>query len=1068
MILLIKHLLDSIKFRANKDIRETLLKNSDFNKNRWTTLERSITWGAKNTFKATLSIVTFFIILAIVTAENHDLIKSRLPHPINNLVTVSEIQSTLLGTQATLIGLIFPLVIAFIGILLQGKSSNKAMWAIYKDCSGFMLVGFSSLALIISITLTHSISPWLETPYIAAFSYVLTTWFLLNITLSGWFLWITIKFLQNEERMLMVLKYSINEVLKEDIRERLERHHSKVALQKELCEKTSNKNLKIKPYTLEELPKKIAKRTHDRKIHDIFLRPLNIGISLIDFKIDYFSIKKNNEQGVLCFSVQVNEKGSQNNQVAETDLKRTNLIAKTIIRLSIQTSPIKPRNTLTVAEIVAALFGQLEDSLKENNSKQFQQSENELINFQKQIEKSCQFINYEGKPDNWLLLTEAKIFGRDFISTFMWEGTKISSLVTNRIQQDSSYYEYWCYFYLGLFALENPNRPTKIGQEYINGHYLIWKELMEWLAGTEKGISLKNKNEDRAVKCFVGSWESWSHRIGKDEAKAKENEYWYKINHLEKTSAMAIQATKHNNEEATKWAIDVLINWEDKFIKDYDLVNYYIWHSSIITPDLIKQPTNEMIYKVSGDNEFNETEAAAISLTNYWLDVRCLTAAYLISSGFLNDASSVSILNALTRSERLKPTGEIGFTEHTISNIQDLLSIFLRQNGSWDTQSEYKSRLEKHIENLASIQEPAWVSGRIYSWNGNTYNEHLSSFFFIYGVGLSQREFKISNDWNNFLRDCTFIVKKNLISSLEDLIKSETEKDIKTLTIFDIDKEELAKRKENFIKSIERIISELKGFINSEIVNSEKDPKILEKFSTYASGENFSKLKGPIPLRFFKTVKYRPSSQVPIKTIEIKNFDKADIGKDIEKYRVINEEEWLGNVMKQRIQIELLQQIIKNTNWVANEKESVIKVIETAVKDGKLIIKKNQSPILFVGSWEVFKKIDESKWQYAPTEEILPYTIRVESGMPDDYVCHLENIEVYRLPFSKSVECFLIPKENMETVEIAEFSNKLYVEVDFEESHNLAATGSLLLKYGIESHITTEKGYRYIYKSEQD
>lgn len=1058
-------ILESVKYRAEKDIRETLLRNQNFKNNKWTPLERLVAWGAKNTMKAVSVILTTFILTTIILTKNYEVLKSLAPAPLSSVNPIIEIQSSLFGAQATLVGLIFPLVIAFIGILLQGKAASKAMWVVYKNSSGFMLVGFSSIALLLTMTVIKIISPWVSPEAIIISSAMLALWFSFNLTLSSWFLWKTVKFLSNADRMLIILKYSINEVLRSDIVKRLEGHHGEVALKNEFTHETESA-LQVKPFAIDELPHGIIKKSKSNEsVYNIWLRPLKLGV--FSLKLQVGMLSKTEKEETLCFVVKVGGKGSPHIKVADTSLPYINPFSRSIIKSSIRLSKENASDSLGISDIVSALFGQLEDSLSENNSKLFKQSRDELIKFQKEIESSCQFIDDNGDQDNWLLLKEARVFGRDFIVTFIWEGTKITSLVISRIQEDSSYFESWCYFYLGLFSFEDTGRPIKIGKEYITGHYLVWKELMSWLGGNEVNDSLQGQLEDRAIKCFVGSWEQWSSRIDKEDATISDNEYWYKMHHLEKTSLMVAHSIKNKNAEAAQWAVDMLINWSNKFSSIRKHFYLYGWHGDILTPDLLVGLTDDIRGKVTEGCDFDECEAAIISLINYWLDIRCILASYIIVSGSYEQNEHIrECLRAIIGCSRLKPSGDREDSTHAIKNPQDLMGIYLRQYGTWATQNDYKERLEEYTNALSGIQEPAWVSGRIYSWIGTTRERYLPRFFAIYGIGLSEKEFSLTKKWKDFLSTCSVIEIENLIRELNSLKTDSEDVITHTSNIFEVDTEEVAKRKELFEVSIDKIVDYLNGSIEDAILESEVDEKILKDYGVYASEDVFSKHTGPSPLNMFREILFDKRLEINLSTLKFIDFSKSNVGKGLEVNRAINEKEWLNSLMRQRVQIDIFHQLMKLTNWDTYEPSSVEGGLGKIVEDGKKIIVSGKTPILFVGPWRVYKKVDASKWDYTPQTERLPYEIRVESGMGDSYICHMDEIEVHRLPFSKSASCLLISKEKMTAVKVAEFEEGRFVNVTFEEDKDNKTIGTLSLSYGINCYFSDEKGYRYIFHGE--
>lgn len=138
-------ILDSLRYRAEKDIRETLYRNEAFLNNRWSFLEKLIIWGSKHLWLANILLLTIAIFISYVVSTNYELLREHIPASLNGIKPILDFQSSLFGAQVTFLGLIFPLVIAFIGVLLQGKSSNKSLWLVYRHNSGFMLVGFSAI-----------------------------------------------------------------------------------------------------------------------------------------------------------------------------------------------------------------------------------------------------------------------------------------------------------------------------------------------------------------------------------------------------------------------------------------------------------------------------------------------------------------------------------------------------------------------------------------------------------------------------------------------------------------------------------------------------------------------------------------------------------------------------------------------------------------------------------------------------------------------------------------------------------------------------------------------------------
>ncbi len=118
----------SLKYWTEKEIQDTLLKNDTFLSNQWSLPERVFIWCARHFFLSNVLIFLLAVICSTLIAKYYMPLQELFPETEKDLHSLLHFQPTIFGAQATLLGLVFPLVIAFIGILLQGKSSNESMW----------------------------------------------------------------------------------------------------------------------------------------------------------------------------------------------------------------------------------------------------------------------------------------------------------------------------------------------------------------------------------------------------------------------------------------------------------------------------------------------------------------------------------------------------------------------------------------------------------------------------------------------------------------------------------------------------------------------------------------------------------------------------------------------------------------------------------------------------------------------------------------------------------------------------------------------------------------------------
>jgi hypothetical protein len=1057
-------ILNSLKYRVEVEIRKTLYRNKTFLSNRWSFPERLVIFGAKHIWLTNL----VFIILAVVASRlifiNYELLREIIPAPLKHLKPILDFQSTLFGAQITLLGLVFPLVIAFIGVLLQGKSSNKFLWSVYKYNSGFMLLGFSAITLTIFFVTSKALEPWLSYRETIALAVSTTIWFTINLLLTGRFLWNTMRFLELENRMEMLVKYAINDVIATDIRSRLLAHHIILAKRTGLLPESKEGLFDIETYSVTPLPNRVIKVNSQPKfIINIWYRLLGFGIWLWALQASFSNLRK---VPTLCFPFKADNK-SKNIIFAESSIS-INFLSGFLIRRSVRLSKKHEESIFKVEQMIIALFGQVEDALKENNTLLFETAKNDLERFYKEIESSMFFIDDEGQPYNWILLLGATIFGRSMLDVFVRESVRIAKVITRRMPEDATFYESWCYLYPRLFSNLSKDSPRKIAETYIDGHYYIWGSLMSRMGSYHFSDVIANQQRDRAIKHFVGSWEHWSKLIDENFNSVSQANFDIAMRHLANTSKLIIYATKYENWDAARWTTDVFVHWFELFSNFQQNYRHFGWHHELITPDILKlDVAHQLRIAISAPNDFEESEATLIALRNYWTDIRCLTAAYMMGvPQYKVDVLYKDYVEAILNSRRLEPTNEddTESAHRPLISTRDLLGVYIRQIGHWGEQQAYNSMLENHLEDLARIEEPEWVSGRIYSSVGTKQELYLPRFFKIVGIGLTTTVFNLDDKWLGFLKS-NYISQAHSVNVISDLRNLTVIDDTLLDTVcyqFKIGKEEAEQKRNLFIESINNIIADLEARNVSQIINAPIDRQRLINLGIAASGVAFTLSEGPVPISLFQHIDYVGElSSGPVIT-NILNHNTSEVSEGIEVNRPLNEGELLKEFIVQRLVIEVFDRLFRDMSWQSNQYEDSLVLLSQAVEDSKFIKNNGLTPIMFIGPWSLYHLIENSKWRYSRDDNRLPFDIAIESGREESYVCHLNDIEIYRIPFIKVDFSVLVPKESFRKIKIKRFGEGRYVDVNFTTKSDSDLTGTLSLTFGIECEFQMSTCFKYL------
>lgn len=1070
-------LVNSLRYRVEKDIRETLYQNEAFLRNRWSPFKRLVLWGSKRFILANLLLLIAVCLLCYGVTTNYSLLKPISPS-LHDLPSVVAFRSIIFVAQITLLGLVFPLAIAFVSVLLQGKSYNEFMWTIYRHDSGLMLVGFSSLLLSLSVVLLKLLEPWFTHETTVASSISALGWFIINLFLFGWFLWRTVDFLSLDSRMAMFVKYAINEVAPRDIRKKLLRHHCSSADTTDLLLKPKGDNVAIHTFSIEPLrmlPEKIIRKHATPKvISNVWYRLLNFGIRLWIWQT---KLDKTPAQ-TSSLSLPYDPSAAQKEIVLAEANSKINCIAALVIRLSVRTSSKPTPSSLGIKEMTRALFGQIEDSLKEDNSRLFNSAKDNLVQFHEGIESSISFTNIHGEHGNWLSLRDDNYLGENFLDVFVQESTNITREAIRRIRADANYYESWCYLYtrLVLSSTQQPNIPAGVADAYLRGHCWIWDELMSWMGDLEPD-DLTTRQQDKAIKIFVGSWEYWKNILNKVQS-VDESIFLCASRHLERTSGLLVHATKYGNDEATKWASNMLVNWYRLSFRGRHLGhNYYNWLHEIITPQILRLPEDDpLLNAISSNDKLHDSEATLIALRNYWMDIRCLTAAYLLETAEHrtnhNYKEFIDDLLSFTHSEPTR-TRSTDADLVPICNAKDAIAIYIRQNGGWNNneQNNYGSSLNRHLRELARIEESEHVPSRVYISSVKGRDSYLLPFFQIVGIDLTDDKFTMDQRWLDFFKSdavsCAQLT--STITKLENLISIDDTTICRAAEYLGITVAKCQQKSALFIDAVEGIIATLKSEIDSRIINAPIDRKKLREFGIVASYETFT-ASGPMPLPLFRNIKYVDNLEFALDTVKIR-YEKSQVSQDTKIYPVIGEGASLKHRVSQKAIIASFGQILK-CPWEETTFEDAKSIILRAVNDGQSMKSNGFSPILFTGLGDVNRLINYSIYQTGKEDERLPLDVSVISGRKSTgYICHIADTAVYRfpIPFRHLDFSILLPQETFKTIKVKDFGNGRYVDATFKTEKETDLTGVLSLKFGIECEFEATKCLKYtLLKPESD
>lgn len=1042
--MLFKWLFKSLSYRVNKDIKETLYKNPEFLKSRWNLFEFNIVqWSThyvKYVLLSLLAFLLFILNLKLWQPMAQDFILPYIP----SWEKLFDWQGLFLAGQLTVIGVVYPLVVGLVSVLFQNKSAKKILFPVYQKYSGFMFAGLSGLLLSIFIVMSSLLRASMDGSTYFVFCAASALWLVFNLVLTSWFFVQTFKILNDDFRNRLLVRYSLHVTCEQDIRNRICHLFLDNPTHYKLLFNFSEKTLEVDSHyfatgTFEDL---IVSVDQELEIVDVRYHILNLAVFIQTVILKF---KKINDAKIILKAMRKKTKGKEMVLASFRGFK-LNPLVKILIKIAYKFG--KPLNTDMegFSTVLAALVGPIDDSIRDSDSREYSSSVLNLIDWHTEIAEALSFKNDTGNLDNWLLLPARGMFGRNYLSELLSEYFRLTRQAVEKIPDNSSYYKDLLNLHKRIYV-KREKLVDKEQQSLIQGSYYLWYLLLEWrsYSGNSSSLRVNDKYED-VIYSFVGAWESWlDYIVPKSErSETLAQSYPAFLNHLEFTSLTAISALRFDNYEAAGWGVDMLNSWFSNF-SDKD-VNHseYMWRSKLVNHKLLLLDSEHSSWKrVLKGRDYNEHDAFDIAFKNAHIDIRVVTACYmLIKPNSQNKELLGKYVKALLSGGRIHPTGSLGTSSSNVTNAGDILGLYIRHRDYRNIGDDsYGGWLASVLESFGRLHDQKMVSGRVYSGWGSMSPSSMNEAYVEIALSMSGNSWQLPSDWKEYVLSNAFRNedRRSIISDLKKWMKLSNEDSQYTL----ITEENLPTFKDNFNSSITKIIEQLNKKEDEDIQLAEIDRARLKSFGIACSKPLVDK-ENRFPLNQFYEVVLNPDT--PVKTeyqVGIANYEKERVAEGIDLQRSINENEWLSDCVIKNIELNILREILQYKQTAQNEYPDEASMLQDILELSEGLA----CPVLLTGDDDLITILHRAAYEQ---EFIKNYNISRKDGFGNNYICHIGRCEVYSLRFSDVNYGLITSKEIFDKVNFEPVDHGQYVVADFELNDGSEKEGRLQLSYKMD------------------
>ncbi|HIF9176675.1 TPA: hypothetical protein ACX6QN_001457 [Photobacterium damselae] len=1073
MFVRLEKLLNSLQYHVDKNIDETLYQNKTFLSSKWNILEYNILrWSQRHSYYIFLSFVLAILLVANLLLWKEELTPFAIeyfPH-WNKLI---DWQGGFLAGQLTIIGVVYPLVIGLIGVLFQNKSAKKTLFPIYQMYSGFMFAGLSGLFLSIFIISGYFFSASMAPSTYLAVCITTALWLVLNVLLTSWFFTATFLMLDETKRDRLVVRFTIHELCEIDIKRRIHELLLLNSVQNNILSNPDEDVMKVSTYKFSDDKYKEIKVLSADPIHvtNIYFVIINavIGYQVKKLKVlRWFNCQGwgkwlVSKKGFGWLGVDFNAKPEFVVQPFWTRENETGLVvvrytgfelgwlSKVLIKNSFTTKKKEDNYDKSLTSMMLGFAGSANDSIREKNIGEFKYALDNIVKWHIEIASALSFLNDKREEDNWLLLPTASFFSRSYLDEILTEYYRIAKAAVELIPENIEFFDEVIYLHKRLL-LGREKLVKREGVSLIQGSYFTWSLLMEWrsYSSSSSDMRLANKYED-VLFDFVGSWESWLDYIELryQRLDSLTDSMPLYLAHLEFTAHTAISALRYDNVEAAGWGVDMLNNWcETLSVSDYGHeFEEYRWHSELVTHNMLLKGLDDKLWAIIlNGHEFNSRSAFYIAFENAALDLRVITACYILLKPNLNDEQVRKYIRALLSNAAIHPTGAITRGKKSVSNASDIVGVYIRHRDY--PNNGYGSWLSGVLESFGRVNEKRRVSGRIYSGWGRNDPQSMNIAYVEIAVSFSNSSWQLGRKWFDIIFSDAFRHQdqQSLVRDLQDWLRLVDE--IKEP--FLISREQFDSNLDNFKTSIQQIIDQLNQRQNQLVAEADIDEDLLTTFGVACSkafmGEeaNFE-----FPINLFKSVGFNGNPvEETLYKLNIQGYLKENIAKNIEINRAVNEESWLKESTRNNVEVNILRKLLQ---YKTSDSKVYINA-ENNIFDISNLAKDITNPVLFSGSSELNQLLREAR--YKP-EIANKFDISFIDGFGNNYICNLGDIIVYSLHFSDVNFSLLTTRDLFESIVFGKVMDNQFVKVNYVPSQN-ENVGELSINYWMKVDLVDE------------
>lgn len=968
------------------------------------------------------------------------------------------------AVQAALVAVVYPIVVAFVTVLLQRQNASKASLHAYFSRSAAKLTGLSSLALVLLMTLQFVVLD--DVDPLVAFAWLIGDcfWVAANVVLCIVFLHATFDFASPEGRAEARFEYILTQAWPSEWEHHVKRlisfdpiKHGLIRADRAVGDLNGTEPAFSNPG--DWLAKEYAVSFRFRRERSV----ADLSYLLIQAVYEWWRWQAKGTRSrsakdsrlsrvgpVFQLSISYGERFACNEPVASTSGGAPlGPLQRFLLRVAFTISRQRVDPKVLVRDALEELKGDAALAIQADSETEFKRHILNLIEMVDAIVEASACME-DGTPDNWVLLTDSEHVGRSQELIWTWlsilrdlHGIAIKAIVVRDVFATVTVRMY------ARMVLRQSNFLTdKLRQIYVQHQFLMLYDLLGWGAeGCASGAFVDGspgklldepfrRRYDRVLREGLGAWESLkNYRLfprkfeGQDSWEKRASEAETLGLHLRYSIQLVAHALRSDDRAGFEYFTDSLMKWVGQ--QDFNLAESGVEYGDgyrVTVSDLSLSIANFRarfplpVHQTEGYESIRAVQRLA--LKNLWRDVVLTLAASALNqtnSGAITRGLASRVVQHLIDGLAILSDGDSLWDSKPFDTADRILSALVRQLVEGVRQGgRYKDRIDKVAESVGLNAMARGIGERIYSRIGSDI-DYIRDAQLIILARMAPVDWIPSSHFDKTMRSWSADdeLRRQMLHELNLWIVRLSEGDIATRYAWlwrDAAPSGGASITEHLRRAhegLKRLLDRLGNLREQQIKEAEIAPEAKKRVANAALraiGDApklcpLTLMNDPVEMSSHMTAG-RASS------LRISGYDKGAMTEPLMESLAANEDEWIGDCVENALAYEVLNDVVYRIGveerkasdrdaWVAELQSWEKRCHNTSITPLAVVPSRIDPPWL----------LDLIRDRVGETDEAAQVRKRTEYDVRRGYIGHLGDVALFTGPLHGGVTALMSTEE---------------------------------------------------------